>query len=722
MDKVYNHKDVEEKIYKTWEEKGYFKADPNSKKKHYSLLMPPPNLTGELHLGHAMQHSVLDALARYKRLNDFDVLLLPGVDHAGIQFEATLNRVLSKEGLTKEKLGREKWLERAWQFRDEIYNSVHNTWKIFGLSADWSREVFTLEPKIQKAVLKEFKSFWDEDLIYKGAYIVQWCPKDQTAIEDLEMEYQEKKEKLYYVKYPIADSGGKEFITIATARPETIYADVAIAVYPNHPKYKKYVGKTARNPLASKEQALILRIIEDKRVEKDFGTGALKITPGHDLLDYEIGKDNNLPILHVVDKTGRMTSLAGDLVGQKVQEARLNAVKQLEKLGYIEKVEEYTHSVPVCERCKTVVEPLISEEWFVKMKPLAGKALKNLKKIKFAPKNYGKIIEDWLKEVHDWSISRSLWWGHRIPVWYCNKCNPTHQVGKDKEMVVSLEKPTQKCKTCGESNWVQEEQVLDTWFSSGMWPLSTLGWPDKTEELEKYYPWNFEITAPEIKYLWIARMIMLGLWFKDNIPFENMFFHGMIRDPQGRKFSKSLGNGIDPNQIREQWGTDAVRMALYTYSIPGRDALVSRQLMDERCKNFRNFSTKLMNISRFIFELKPEKTTEKSDYSHPEDKEIMQRLSEMIGRVNRGLNNFELHLATDEIYSFVWHEFADKYIEQSKKRREEAQPVLERVFKQCLILLHPFMPFVTEEIYQTLPGHKDSIMIENWPQQLDSLK
>ena len=582
--------------------------------------------------------------------------------------------------------------------------------------------MFTLEPKIQKAVLKEFKSFWDEDLIYKGAYIVQWCPKDQTAIEDLEMEYQEKKEKLYYVKYPIADSGGKEFITIATARPETIYADVAIAVYPNHPKYKKYVGKTARNPLASKEQALILRIIEDKRVEKDFGTGALKITPGHDLLDYEIGKDNNLPILHVVDKTGRMTSLAGDLVGQKVQEARLNAVKQLEKLGYIEKVEEYTHSVPVCERCKTVVEPLISEEWFVKMKPLADKALKNLKKIKFAPKNYEKIIEDWLKEVHDWSISRSLWWGHRIPVWYCNKCNPTHQVGKDKEMVVSLEKPTQKCKTCGESNWVQEEQVLDTWFSSGMWPLSTLGWPDKTEELEKYYPWNFEITAPEIKYLWIARMIMLGLWFKDNIPFENMFFHGMIRDPQGRKFSKSLGNGIDPNQIREQWGTDAVRMALYTYSIPGRDALVSRQLMDERCKNFRNFSTKLMNISRFIFELKPEKTTEKSDYSHPEDKEIMQRLSEMIGRVNRGLNNFELHLATDEIYSFVWHEFADKYIEQSKKRREEAQPVLEGVFKQCLILLHPFMPFVTEEIYQTLPGHKDSIMIENWPQQLDNLK
>jgi valyl-tRNA synthetase len=725
MDKIYNNKEVEEKIYQQWEERGYFKADPTSDKKPYSLLMPPPNLTGELHLGHAMQHAIMDALARYKRMQGLDVLLLPGVDHAGIQFEATLDRLLSKEGLTKSKLGREKWLERAWQFKDEVYKSVHNTWKVFGLSADWSREVFMLEPKIQQAVAEEFRRFWEDDSIYKGAYIVQWCPKDQTAIEDLEMEYQERKEKLYYVKYLIeeeATQGNAGFITVATARPETIFADVAIAVYPNHPKYKKYVGKTAWNPLGSKENALMIKIIEDKRVDKEFGTGALKITPGHDPLDYQIGKDNDLPILHAIDKTGRMTSLAGDLQGLKIDEARKLAAEKLESLHAIEKVEDYTHSVPVCERCKATVEPLISEEWFVKMSQLGEKALTNIKKIDFAPKNYEKIISDWLKEIHDWCISRSLWWGHRIPVWYCQKCNSSHQVGKDKGMAVSLEEPTQQCKKCGANDWVQEEQVLDAWFSSGMWPITTLGWPEKTEDLARYYPWDFEITAPEIKYLWIARMIMLGLWFNDKIPFKNMFFHGMIRDSQGRKFSKSLGNGIDPNQLREQWGTDAVRMALYTYAIPGRDAFVSRQLLDERCKNFRNFSTKLKNIARFIFELKPEGANKKSKPPSGDDIEIMDKLGAMISRVNRGLNNFELHLAADDVYSFVWHELADKYIEQSKKRREEAQPILEDVFKQCLILLHPFMPFITEEIYQTLPDHKESIMLENWPQQLGTIK
>lgn len=707
MDKVYNHKNIEEKLYKEWEEKGYFKANPNSNKKPYSLLMPPPNLTGELHLGHAMQHSALDALARFKRLQGFDVLLLPGVDHAGIQFEATLNRLLSKEGLTKGKLGREKWLKRAWQFRDEIYKSVHDTWKVFGLSADWSREVFTLEPKVQKAVFEEFKSFWDQDLIYKGAYIVQWCPKDQTAIEDLEMEYQERKEKLYFIRYEIRENPGK-YITIATARPETIYADVAIAVHPNDKRYSALVGKHAINPL----NMLNLFIIKDERVDKKFGTGALKITPGHDPLDYKIAKDNNLPIIQAIDKTGRMNVFAEELIGLKVAEARTEVVKILNEA--IVEIKDYIHSVPVCERCKTTIEPLISEEWFVKMKPLAEKALKNINKIRFVPKSYEKIIKDWLKEIHDWSISRSLWWGHRIPVWYCEKCNPTHQVGKNKDMIVSTEAPSQNCKTCGGNLWTQEEQVLDTWFSSGMWPLSTLGWPDKTKELEKYYPWNFEITAPEIKFLWIARMIMLGLWFNDKVPFENMFFHGMIRDKQGRKFSKSLGNGIDPNGLRSQWGTDAVRMALYTYAIPGRDALVSRQLIDGRCKNFRNFSTKLRNISRFIFELKPEKVIKKSDYSHPEDKEIMRKLNETIGEVTGGLNHFELHLSADAIYDFIWHEFADKYIEQSKKRREEAQSMLEEVFKKSLILLHPFMPFVTEEIYQRFKLGK-SIMIESWP-------
>lgn len=718
---------MEDRIYKNWEQKGYFKASPSSKDKPYAILMPPPNLTGELHLGHAMQHSILDAIARFKRMQGFDVLLLPGVDHAGIQFEGTLNRILENEGLSKQKLGREKWLERAWKFKEEVYKSFHDTWKVIGISADWEREVFTLEPKIQKAVFHEFKTFWDQDLLYKGAYIVQWCPKDQTAIEDLEMEYLGKKEKLYFVRYLI-EGTKDEYITVATARPETIWADTAIAVYPNHPKFKKYIGRRAHIPLPNVKSTLI-SIIEDKRVDKKFGTGALKITPGHDLLDYEIGKDHNLEISHVIDKTGHLTATAGHpdqsyptkkgvihfgLEGKTIMVGREETAKWLEDNNAIEKIENYTHSVPVCERCKSVIEPLISEEWFVKMKPLAEKALKNMDRINFFPSSYKKILSDWMKEIHDWSISRSLWWGHRIPVWYCKNCNSNHEVGKDKDMVISIGEPKQNCKTCRSSNWEQDEQVLDTWFSSGMWPLSTLGWPEETKELKRYYPWDFEITAPEIQFLWIARMIMLGLWFKDEIPFKNMFFHGTLRDLLGRRFSKSLGNGIDPNDLRNQWGTDTTRMALYTYSIPGRDGKTSRQVMDERCKNFRNFKTKIKNIHRFIYELKPEGVEKNSNFRYSDDNKIKKKLKIVGNHVTKRLERFELHLAIDEIYNFIWHEFADIYIEQSKKRREKSQPTLEYVFENSLKLLHPFMPFVTEEIYQKLKAGK-SIMVEKWP-------
>ncbi|OGE27956.1 valine--tRNA ligase [Candidatus Daviesbacteria bacterium RIFCSPHIGHO2_01_FULL_40_11] len=714
MDKVYKQQAVEEKWYKFWEESGFFKADPDSDKKPYSLLMPPPNLTGELHLGQAMQHAILDAIARFKRMQGFDVLLLPGVDHAGIQFEGTLNKILSKEGLTKGKLGREKWLERAWKYKEEVYQSFHKTWTAFGLSADWSREVFTLEPKVRKAVFEEFKKFWEEELLYKGAYIIQWCPKCGTAIEDLEMEYQERKEKLFFVRYQIKNTN--DFIAIATGRPETIYADTGIAVYLNHPKFAKLISKNAINPLNGNE----LPIFEDKRVDKKFGTGALKITPGHDPLDFEIGKDHHLPTLHAVDKTGRMTELTQDLVGLKIEEARQKSVEKLEQLGAIEKTEDYIHSVPVCERCKTTVEPLISEEWFVKMKPLAEKALKNMDKINFLPKNYKKILSDWLKEIHDWSISRSLWWGHRIPVWYCQKCNPNHLVGKDKDMVISIEQPDKNCQTCGQKHWVQDEQVLDTWFSSGLWPMATLGWSDNTQELKKYYPWDFETSAPEIKFLWIARMIMLGLWFKDEIPFKNMFFHGMLRDLQGRKFSKSLGNGISPYDLVEKWGVDATRMALYGYSIPGRDGRTSRQLMDERCKNFRNFGTKLKNIYRFIIELKPQAIKNKhatavGNLKNTDDKKIMEELNKTIQSVTKNLEGFKLHLATDALYEFIWHKFADVYIEKSKARRAEAQPILEYVFRISLELLHPFMPFITEELWQKLPHKGKSIMLTKWP-------
>ncbi len=683
-------------------------------KKPYSLLMPPPNLTGELHLGHAMQHAIMDAIARYKRMKGFDVLLLPGVDHAGIQFEATLDKKLSKEGLTKQKIGREEWLKKAWEFKDQMFESFHETWKVFGLSADWPKEVFSLDEKVQKAVFEEFKRFWDQDLMYKSAYIVQWCPKCQTAIEDVEVEYQERKEKLYYLKYGP--------IIIATSRPETKFGDTAMAVNPNDKRYKDFVGKEFEiETLSGKKK---MKVIADEAIDQNFGTGAEKVTPGHDFLDYEIGKRHNLPIVNVIDKKGRLTEIAGKYAGMKVLEAREKMLPELKEKGILIKEEEYTHSIPVCERCKSVVEPIISEEWFVKMESLAKKAIENMDKINFYPKNYSGIISKWLEGIHDWCISRSLWWGHRIPVWYCQNSNVYHLVGKDKDMIISLDQPKESCKSCGKNNWVQDDQVLDTWFSSGLWPLATLGWPfdnaqgkpEKSKELERYFPWDFEISAPEIKFLWIARMIMLSLWFTDAIPFKDMFFHGMLRDLEGRKFSKSLGNGIDPNTLREQWGTDAVRMALYTYSIPGRDGKLSRQTIDERCKNFRNFGTKLRNIFRFIVELKAADTVSNHmESNNLDDKEIIEKLNKVTESITKNIENYNFHLAVEDIYNFVWHDFADTYIEKSKKRREEAQPTLEQVLINCLKLLCPFMPFTTEELYQKL-GEKESIMLSKWPQ------
>jgi len=708
----------EKEIYKSWEKEGLFRADPNSNKPAYSLLMPPPNLTGELHLGHAMQHAIMDALARFKRMQGFDVLLLPGVDHAGIQFEGTLDKILAKENLSKGKLGREKWLKRAWKFKEEVYNSFHNTWTVLGLSADWSREVFTLEPKVQKAVFEQFNRFWEQDLLYKGAYIVQWCPKCGTAIEDVEMEHEERKEKLYFIKYAINNSD--EFITIATARPETLYADTGVAIYPNHPEYAKFADKSAVNPLIGTK----IPIFEDDSVDPEFGTGALKITPGHDPLDYEIGKKHGLPILHAIDKTGRMTDLAGELAGMKIADAREKAAEILQEKGTIEKTEDYTHSVPICERCKTTIEPLISEEWFVKMDPIAKKALEHIGKINFYPKNFEKILLDWMENIHDWCISRSLWWGHRIPVWYCSKCNPNKEVGKD--MVISLKEPGKTCDACKEKHWVQDEQVLDTWFSSGLWPLSTLGWPDETNEQKRYFPWDFELTSPEIKYLWIARMIMLSLWHKDETPFKNMFFHGMLRPLTGAKFSKSLGNAVYPNELIGVWGTDATRMTLYTYSAPGRDSRTSKQLMDKRCKNFRNFGNKLLNITKFVVDLAPQgvilseakdlgpSATRQNDNTHEDDKWIIEELNKTTEAITKNIENFELHLAADSIYNFVWHKFADVYIEKSKSRREDAQPTLEYVLENSLKLLHPFMPFLTEELWQQKLGKKESIMLSSW--------
>ena len=551
-----------------------------------------------------------------------------------------------------------------------------------------------------------------------------------------------------------------------TTRPETIFADVAVAIYPNHPKYKKFVGQKVINPLTDNAIA----VIEDKRVEKDFGTGALKITPGHDLLDFEIGRDHNLPIIQVVDKNGRMTDETG-LGGLKVLEAKEKVVEILLNKGALDKQEEYVHNVGVCERCKSIVEPLISEEWFVKVSDLAKEAIAtvNRDEIKFLPKNYKKILVEWLKNIHDWCISRSLWWGHRIPVWYkqsLRSSSDEHRTAvlrKSDKLKVKSEKRVQtEIKISVESpgeGWVQDEQVLDTWFSSGLWPMSTLGWPKdkltiKSEQLkveeennliDRYFPWDFEISAPEIKYLWIARMIMLSKYFTNEIPFKTMFFHGMLRDLSGRKFSKSLGNGIDPNYLIEHWGVDATRMALYTYSIPGRDGRVSREILDERGKNFRNFGTKIRNIARFILELKPEDSHNTVTASESEavsnkiasspamrgprndkaaigkdDQWILDELDKTVKAVKKHLENLELHLAVEVLYEFVWHKFADEYIEESKEsesKRVKVQPTLEHVLKQILILLHPFMPFLTEEIYQKFDVKRESIMLEEWPRQ-----
>lgn len=702
----------EKEIYDFWKSEKLFSADPNSKKIKYSLLIPPPNLTGELHLGHAMQHSILDAIARFRRMQGFDVLLLPGVDHAGIQFESTFEKKLSKDGLTKQKLGREEWLKRAWEFKEEIYKSVSSTWRFMGLSADWSREVFTLDDKCQQAVAEEFKAYFEEGLIYKGPYIVQWCPKDQTAIEDVEVEYEERKEKLYYLKYGP--------LTLATARPETKFGDTAMAVNPKDKRYKDYVGKEFEIETLSGKR--MMKVVADNAVDPDFGTGVIKVTPGHDFTDYEIGKRHNLPIVHVINKEGRLTEAAGKYAGMKVAEARVAMIPELKEKGILVKEEEYIHNVAICERCKSVVEPIISEEWFVKVEDMAKEAVNLIKKnkIEFLPQNYKKILVDWLHNIHDWCISRSLWWGHRIPVWYPS--TRSARSGQVAKMKVSLESPG--------PGWLQDEQVLDTWFSSGLWPLSTLGWPsfakvtdgkpsdekaDFDPELKKYFPWDFEISAPEIKYLWIARMIMISNFFTKQVPFKTMFFHGMLRDMQGRKFSKSLGNGIEPQYLIDNWGVDATRMALYTYSIPGRDGRVSRQILDERGKNFRNFATKVRNIARFIYEFAPEDAKRELAFGHQDDKWIRERLEKTVGNVTKNLENLELHLAVDEIYNFVWHDFADVYVEKSKPRRSNTQPILEFVFETSIKLLHPFMPFLTEELYQQYVGKEKSIMLERWP-------
>lgn len=712
----YKPTDIEASLYQEWLDLGVFKADPASSKPHYSILMPPPNLTGTPHLGHALQQTIMDTVARYKRMRGFDVLFQSGVDHAGIQFQGALENKLKKEkNTTRQRLGRSAFLEEAWKFKAESYAANQKQFKMMGISADWSREVFTLDPKPTFAVYTQFKKFWDEGLIYKGPYIVQWCPRCGTAIEDVEVDYEDRESKLYFIKYPLVDGSGD--VTVATTRPETYFADAAVAVNPEDDRYKGIIGKQVELPQINRR----IPVIADAAVELSFGTGALKVTPAHDLKDYEIGKRHNLLIIAGVDKEGRLTEIAGEFDGLKTSEAREKVVTKLQEAGFLEKIETYKGSVAVCERCKSEVEPLISEEWFVKMRELADRAIEviNNNEIKFYPENMAGVIIAWLKDIHDWCISRSLWWGHQIPVWYCEFCNPSHDPYSQKGAIVyvpqDFDDAPRECPDCHEEKLTREEQVLDTWFSSGLWPLSTQGWPKETPELKAYFPFDFELSGGEIKFLWIARMIMLAEKHANQIPWKNMFFNGMLRDLQGRKFSKSLGNGIDPIELLNTFGTDVVRAVLTTYAVAGRDGRVNKQLMIERCTNYRNFTNKLWNAARFVSQIETADSGQQTANGSEDDDKMKAEIDLLVKVVTDHYENFNFHLVLEEIYNSFWHVFCDWYIEAVKSRKEEAVPVLKESLLTYVKLLHPIMPFVTEKLWRIFNGEKEILMLVEWP-------
>ncbi|MCX6783926.1 MAG: valine--tRNA ligase [candidate division WWE3 bacterium] len=709
----YKPTEIEAALYQEWLDRGVFKADPTSSKPHYSILMPPPNLTGTPHLGHALQQTIMDTVARYKRMRGFDVLFQSGVDHAGIQFQGALENKLKKEkNTTRQSLGRSAFLEEAWKFKAESYAANQKQFKMMGISADWSREVFTLDPKPTFAVYTQFKKFWDEKLIYKGPYIVQWCPRCGTAIEDAEVEYQEKTEKLYYLKYGP--------FTLATVRPETKFGDTAMAVNPKDERYQKYIGQEFE--IETLNGIKKMKVIADDVVDPNFGTGVIKVTPGHSFDDYEIGKRHNLPIVNVINKEGRLTDVTGKYAGMTVMEAREAVLVELKDKGIFVKEEEYTHMVPVCERCKTTIEPIISEEWFVKMRGLADKAIAviNNHEINFYPENMAGVITAWLKDIHDWCISRSLWWGHQIPVWYCEDCNPSHDPYSQKGTIVYVPKDfddaPKVCPDCQGSKLTREEQVLDTWFSSGLWPLSTQGWPKETPELKAYFPFDFELSGGEIKFLWIARMIMLAEKHANKIPWKNMFFNGMLRDLQGRKFSKSLGNGIDPIDLLNTFGTDVVRAVLTTYAVAGRDGRVNKQLMIERCTNYRNFTNKLWNAARSVSQVEITENKQQTTIESGDDVKMKAEIDRLVKVVTEHYENFNFHLVLEEIYNSFWHVFCDWYIEAVKSRKEEAAHILRESLLTYVKLLHPIMPFVTEKLWRIFNEESDVLMLTVWPE------
>ena len=707
LPKVYDPQAVESSIYQMWMDGNCFHSEPDESKKPFTIVMPPPNVTGQLHMGHALDCTLQDILIRYKRMQGYAALWVPGTDHASIATEAKVVAKMKEEGLTKEMLGREGFLERAWAWKNQYGDHIVSQLKKLGCSCDWDRERFTMDEGCSKAVLKVFKYLYDKDLIYRGERIINWCPHCKTSISDAEVEYEDQEGSFWHLKYPIV--GTDEFLVLATTRPETMLGDTAVAIHPDDERYKHLHGKKVLLPLLNKE----IPIVTDTYVDMEFGTGVVKITPAHDPNDFEVGQRHNLPIVKVLDETAHMTADCGKYAGMDRYEARKAIVADLEAGGYLEKIEPHAHNVGTCYRCGTTIEPMVSKQWFVRMVPLAGPAIDAVRdgRIKFVPERFDKQYYHWMENTRDWCISRQLWWGHRIPAYYCDACGEVH---------VSDE-PMTTCPKCGGA-LRQDEDTLDTWFSSALWPFSTLGWPDKTEDLDYFYPTNTLVTGYDIITFWVSRMIFSGLEYTGKVPFDTVLIHGLVRDAQGRKMSKSLGNGIDPLEIIAQYGADALRLTLVLGSTPGNDMRFS----DEKIKASRNFANKLWNATRFVMMNLPEDfqaglpAADKLDLS---DKWILSTLNNLARTVTDNLDKFELGLAAQKVQDFIWEVYCDWYIEIAKVRLNSTDPeeadnarkVLVYVLTQALKLLHPFMPFITEEIYRALPGTSETIMTEQWP-------
>ena len=706
LDKQYSPQNVEDRTYKFWCDHKYFHAEVNPEKKPYTIVIPPPNITGQLHMGHALDETLQDILIRWRRMEGYETLWLPGTDHASIATEAKIVEAMRKEGITKEEIGREKFLERAWEWKAQYGGRIVEQLKKLGSSCDWDRERFTLDEGCSKAVREVFCKLYDKGLIYRGERIINWCPHCLTSISDAEVEYEDQAGHFWHLRYPFKDGSG--YLELATTRPETLLGDTAVAVNPNDERYKDMVGKTLILPIVHRE----IPVIADDYVDIEFGTGVVKITPAHDPNDFEVGLRHNLEVINVLTPDAKIVDDYPKYAGMDRYEARKAIVEDLEAEGALVEIEDYSHNVGTCYRCGTTVEPRVSKQWFVKMEPLAKPAVEVVRngEVKFVPERFDKTYFHWMENIKDWCISRQLWWGHRIPAYYCDDCG---------EVMVSAQE-VHTCSKCGSNHVHQDPDTLDTWFSSALWPFSTLGYPDDTKELEYFYPTDTLVTGYDIIFFWVARMIFSGVEHMGQVPFHTVLIHGLVRDAQGRKMSKSLGNGIDPLLVIDQYGADALRFTLATGNAPGNDMRFS----DEKVKASRNFANKLWNAARFVLMYLG------NDYSYPglpkdlaiEDKWILSKVNTLAKEVTDNLERFELGIAVAKLYDFIWDVFCDWYIEiakirlQSGEGADTAKAVLVYVLTDILKLLHPFMPFITEEIYQAIPHDTDSIMISKWPE------